>query len=118
MAIAIPTFLGQRNRARIIGDAKANAQIIRMALENRKADMGIYGEAGDYVYKADGTRPEGEGKDIIPTFQPKGNTQMDFKITIKESGLSYDINVFSPANSTTTVLSGTENGEFKLVKGK
>jgi len=115
-AIAIPSFIGQRKRARIIGDAKANAQIIRMALESRKADMGFYGEAGDYEYKANGTRPEGEGKDIIPTFQPKGNTQMDFEITIKQNGLAFDINVYYPSGTKTKVLTGTQNGELEVVK--
>jgi len=113
-AIAIPSFIGQRRHARITGDAKANAQVIRMALESRKAEMGFYGEAGKYLYTADGTRPEGEGKDIIPTFQPKGNSQMDFKITINEGGISYNIEVLYPTKSDTVVLTGTENGEWKL----
>jgi prepilin-type N-terminal cleavage/methylation domain-containing protein len=116
MIIAIPTFIGQRRYARITGDAKANAQIIRIALESRRAEMGLYGDPGEYEYKADGSRPLDVGKDIIPTFQPKGNSQMDFKITIKESGISYDINVFYPAGSSKIVLSGTQNGEFKVMK--
>ncbi|MDR2560565.1 MAG: type II secretion system GspH family protein [Holophagales bacterium] len=114
-AIAVPSFLGQRKRARIIGDAKTNAQVIRMALESRRADMGVYGVDGDYWYKASGTRPEGEGKDIIPTFQPKGNSQMDFKITINEGGLAFDINVYFPSGeSGKVVLKGTQNGEFEV----
>jgi len=114
-AIAIPTFVGQRNRARITGDAKANAQVIRMALESRKADMGIYGEPKtSYLYKANGTnRPD---PDIIPTFQPKGNTQMDFKITIGDTGITYDIDVFYPSGSSTKVLTGTQNGELTIAK--
>jgi prepilin-type N-terminal cleavage/methylation domain-containing protein len=116
MVIAIPTLVGQRRNARITGDAKANAQIIRISLEDRRSNMGIYGEPGEYEYKADGTRPADAGKDIIPTFQPKGNTQMDFKITINEGGISYDISVFYPAGSSKVVLTGTQNGEFKVVK--
>ena len=35
-AIAIPSFLGQRRRARTIGDAIANAKVLQMALESLK----------------------------------------------------------------------------------
>ena len=113
-AIAVPMFIGYKRSARITGDAKANAQIIRMALESRKADMGIYGEAKEYLYKADGTdRPS---PDIIPTFQPKGNTQMDFKVTIEEGGLSYEIKVFYPAETEKVVVTATENDAPKVVK--
>jgi prepilin-type N-terminal cleavage/methylation domain-containing protein len=116
-AIAIPSFLGQRKRARIIGDAKANAQVIRMALESRKADMGVYGVEGNPIlYKADTDSTNRPNPDIIPTFQPKGNTQMDFEITIKQDGLAFDINVYYPSGSKKLVLTGTQNGEFEVVK--
>lgn len=113
-AIAIPSFLGHKRSARITGDAKANAQIIRMALENRKAEMGIYGAAGNYLYKADGTnRPD---PDLIPTFQPKGNTKMDFRIAIGDTGITYDLEVFFPSGSSTKILTGNQNGELTVVK--
>jgi len=115
-AIAVPMLIGQKRSARMTGDAKANAESIRMALESRKADMGFYGEAGDYEYKANGTRPEGEGKDIIPTVKLEGNTKMDFKITIKDGGLSYEIKVFYPAETEKVVVTATENDAPKVVK--
>ena len=48
--IAIPSYLGQRRRARVIGDAQTNAQVLRMALESRKAENGVYGAAGTYTW--------------------------------------------------------------------
>ena len=45
-AIAIPSFLGQRRRARVIGDAISNAKSLQMALESRKAEVGVYAPAG------------------------------------------------------------------------
>ena len=48
--IAIPSFMGQRRRARVIGDAQSNARVIAMALETRKADNGIYGTGGPYTW--------------------------------------------------------------------
>ena len=56
-AIAIPSFLGQRRRARVIGDAMSNAKVLSMSLENRKAENGLYGAAGTYGWKPDGTAP-------------------------------------------------------------
>jgi type II secretory pathway pseudopilin PulG len=88
--IAIPSYLGQRVRARVIGDASTNARVFQMALEGRKADTGTYGPAGTYDYKSDGTRP---GVDLVPTFVPKGNSKMDYSLVVDASGLTYTINV-------------------------
>lgn len=88
--IAIPTFLGQRRRARVIGDASANARVLQMALEGRKADIGTYGVAGTYTYTSTGTRP---GTDIAPTFVPKGNSKMDYSVVIDAGGLTYTLTV-------------------------
>ena len=48
-AIAIPAFVGQRRRARVIGDAKANAAALAMQMESRKAETGIYAASGTTV---------------------------------------------------------------------
>ncbi|WP_257310077.1 type IV pilin protein [Geothrix fuzhouensis] len=89
-AIAIPTFLGQRTRARVIGDAMSNAKVLSMALETRKAENGLYGGAGTYTWKSDGTRPS---TDIAPSFTPQGNSQMDYTVEIKNVGLTYVLSV-------------------------
>jgi len=112
-AIAIPTFSGQRRRARIIGDAQSNARVIQMALETRRADMGIYGQPNaNYTYKADGTRPS---DDIIPGFTPKGNSKMDYTITIGNTGLTYDIAVSDPSLKNAQVLTANHLGSVKAL---
>ena len=49
-SIAIPSYLGQRRRARVIGDAISNAKVIQMALESRKAENGTYGAPVSYTH--------------------------------------------------------------------
>lgn len=99
-AIAIPSFLGQRRRARVIGDAISNAKVLAMTLEGRKAENGLYGVAGDYTWKADGTRPS---TDIAPSFTPQGNSKMNYTVTIANAGLTYTLTVFDPSLGDTTV---------------
>lgn len=89
-AIAIPAYLGQRTRARVIGDAMANAKTLAMMLESRKAENGLYGAAGTYTWKADGTRP---GTDLAPAFVPQGNSQMDYTVLVANAGLTYTLSV-------------------------
>jgi len=108
VGIAIPAFMGQKQRARVIGDAKANATIIRMGLEARKAEMGVYGPPGTTTYKADGTLPE---PDLIPSFRPKGNSKMDYKIKIEDDGLTYIIEVADPARTNAIIAKFDQNGE-------
>jgi prepilin-type N-terminal cleavage/methylation domain-containing protein len=111
--IAVPSLTGQRKRAKMIGDAQANTRIINMALDARRAEIGIYGAADDYEYKTsgNGSRPEGD-KDIIRTFQPKGNSKLDFKITIKPGGLTYDVDVSDPSASNKVILKSNQTGEM------
>ena len=108
-------YLAQKRDGKI-ADAKANAIVIRTALENWLAEIGLYGEDGKYEYKADGTRPTDTAKDPVPTFQLLGKTQMDFKVTIKEGGTSYDIEVFYPAGSSKTLFTGTKGGALEVAK--
>jgi prepilin-type N-terminal cleavage/methylation domain-containing protein len=109
-AIAVPHLNGQRKRARVIGDAQANAKVVQMAMEQRYADMGFYGEPGDYAYKSEGARPAGEGMDILPGFEPKGNSKMDFTIAIGETGLTYMVTVTDPLRSGQYVLTADQTG--------
>ena len=109
-SIAVPSFIGQRQRAREIGDAQTNTRVIQMALEARRNEMGIYGAGGAYEYKADGTRSD---PDIIPTFAPKGNSSMNYKITIGDNGLTYEIIVTDPVERGRKVLTADHTGELK-----
>jgi prepilin-type N-terminal cleavage/methylation domain-containing protein len=116
-AIAVPHLNGQRKRARVIGDAQANAKVIQMAMEQRCADMGLYGAPGDYAYRADGARPAGEGMDILLGFEPRGNSKMDFAITIGETGLTYMVTVTDPVRPSQHVLTADQTGGV-FVNGK
>lgn len=94
-AIAIPSFLGQRRRARVIGDALSNAKVLQMNLETRRAENGLYGAAGTYEWAADGSKATGPA--LIPTFQPKDATKMNYSLVIDASGLSYTLTVNDPS---------------------
>jgi prepilin-type N-terminal cleavage/methylation domain-containing protein len=118
-AVAIPSFLSQRRRAREVGDAQSNTRVIQMALESIRAEMGFYGKEGTYEYKYKGDdkgddtgRPTG-ADDIIPTFSPKGNTKMDYTITIGNNGLTYEIKVYDPVRKY-DVLTANQTGEIKI----
>jgi prepilin-type N-terminal cleavage/methylation domain-containing protein len=98
-AIAIPAFLGQRHRARAIGDAQANAQQLRMALETVKADTGLYGTAQDYwwttTFNPKTSTADTNMAGLLPNFNP--TTNMSLKLTITGTGLTYDIYVYDPS---------------------
>lgn len=108
-AIAIPSYLGQRRRARVIGDAIANCQVIRMQLETRKADNGTYGPAaGNYTW-INGVASDAT---FLPSFTPAGNSKMNFDITIGNTGLTYVLTCTDPSISGgVTAFQTNQNGE-------
>lgn len=92
--IAIPSYLGQRRRARVIGDAMTNAKVMAMMLEARKAENGIYGGVATYKWEA-GT-PDTSAASLLPGFQVKGASRMDFSLVIATSGLAYTLTIVDP----------------------
>jgi prepilin-type N-terminal cleavage/methylation domain-containing protein len=93
-AIAIPMFLGQRRRARVIGDAQSNAASLRMQLESHKADYGVYGVVNTkYTWTSSGYTAT--ASNIAPNFTT-GNSKMHFTVTVGSTGLSYTLNVSDP----------------------
>lgn len=108
-SIAIPSYLGQRRRARVIGDAIANAKILQMALESRKAENGTYGTAGTYTWTAAGARP---ASDLAPSFIPAGNSKMNFEVLVGSTGITYTLTVkdttLGGVNAYITNQAGTE----------
>ena len=108
-AIAIPSYLGQRHRARVIGDAMANTKVLQMGLESLKADTGTYGAAGIYQWKANGTALTGPA--LIPTFTPNGNSKMDFTVTIGAGGVTYTLDVFDPTLGEARVYGTNQLGQ-------
>jgi len=115
-AIAIPSYLGQRRRSRVIGDAMSNARVLSMALESRKADAGIYGTDGTYDWKADGSATTGPA--LIPTFQPiNGSSKMNYQVVIT-NGVTYVLTVYDPSISATTVAYQTNQYGAELQRLK
>ena len=113
--IAIPAYLGQRRRARVIGDAQSQARILAMALETRRADNGTYGTSMTTVtYTAAGARPTASA-DLAPSFRcSNGNTQMNYSVAVGTKGLLYTITVNDPRAGSAPVLTLDQNGTLKL----
>jgi|GEM_PF-366107 prepilin-type N-terminal cleavage/methylation domain-containing protein len=114
--IAIPSFMGQRKRARVIGDAQSNARVLAMALESRKADVGLYGTAGtSQFWSASGQSPTASTS-WAPTFIPKGNSKMNYNVSVSGGGLTYSITVKDPNRSSghSTVLTGDQTGALAV----
>ena len=115
--IAIPSYLGQRRRARVIGDAISNAKVLQMALESRKADNGTYGGVGStYSWSADGTATTGPA--LIPTFNPSGNSKMNYSVAVDATGIAYNLTVIDPSISSTTVAYSTNQTGAELARLK
>ncbi len=107
-AIAIPSYMGQRRRATIIGDAMANAKVLQMALETRRAENGIYGPAATYEWKADGSATTGPG--LIPTFVPAGSSKMNYAVVVNADGVSYTLTVTAPEYANATAYQTNQSG--------
>ena len=108
--IAIPSYLGQRRRARVIGDAISNAKVLQMALESRKAENGIYGAINTtYDWKADGSAVTGPA--LIPSFQPKGASKMDYTVAVGATGLTYTLTVKDTTLSGATAYQTDQTGQ-------
>ena len=105
--IAIPSFMGQRRRARVLGDAQANAQVLRMQLEATKADAGIYGVVGSYSWTASGAVPT---TNIAPGFVPKGGSKMNYTVVVANGGLTYNLTVYDPSVGGAAAYTVNQNG--------
>lgn len=109
-AIAIPTFLGQRRRARIIGDAKANAETLRMALETRKAETGIYSASATFNWTASGAAPTASTSPA-PSFVARGTSKMDYQVVVSNGGIAYLLNVTDPSQGGAIVIQTNQAGQ-------
>jgi type IV pilus assembly protein PilE len=112
--IAIPSYLGQRRRARVTGDAIANAKVLQMALESRKADNGIYGASGAIYTWTNGIPSDST---FLPGFTPQGNSKMNYEVDIgSTTGLAYTLIVFYPSISASTVAYRTDQNGAELAR--
>jgi prepilin-type N-terminal cleavage/methylation domain-containing protein len=106
-AIAIPAYLGQRRRARVIGDASAQARVIAMSMESFKADNGNYGPANATVsWTWSATTPHygpptlgGFTSNPIPGFLPSGSSGITFNLTVDATGLGYTLDAIDPSTN-------------------
>jgi prepilin-type N-terminal cleavage/methylation domain-containing protein len=112
--VAIPSFMGQRKRARVIGDARANANVLGMMLEARKAETGLYGAAGtNQTWTASGSMPSASTS-LVPAFVARGNSQMNFNVLVGSGGLTYTLLITDPSRGGHTVLTGTQSGALTV----
>jgi prepilin-type N-terminal cleavage/methylation domain-containing protein len=112
--IAIPTYMGQRRRSRVIGDAMANAKVMAMLLESRKADNGIYGNAQTYNWTAGSA--VGSAATLLPQFTPQGNSKMNYSLAIGNSGLGYTLTVSDPSLGSGVTAYQTDQTGAELVR--
>lgn len=107
--IAIPTYTGQRRRAAVVGDAMANCQVLRMALEERRATTGTYGPQGTYEWKADGSATS--GSTLLPGFQPQGASKMNYQLVIPAGGVTYTLTAIDPTRGNVTAYQTNQDGK-------
>lgn len=101
-AIAIPHLLGQRDRAKRIGDAEANARVIAMGMEALKAENGIYGPANARAtWTPSSATPSLTGftANPLPAFNPQGSTRMTFDLNLPTT-LTYTLDVYNEGGLT------------------
>ena len=111
-AIAIPSFLGQRRRARIIGDAQSNAQVMRMQLESGKAEQGLYGISPTLTFDwtASGGVPSAATNPALG-FTAKGTSKMNFHLVFDANRVLYLLNVTDPNMGNVIVIQTNQAGQ-------
>ena len=110
-AIAIPSFLGSRQHARYVGDARTNAMILKMNLDGFKADNGLYPDpaGGPYTWL--------QGVPPVPNPLPSqtsfsGSTVLDFTVTIAANRLAFTITATDPRQSNQLILTMNQDGQI------
>jgi len=96
--IGIPSYMGQRQRARVIGQAQTDANVIAMQLETLRADAGVYNSA-------DATLTP--GTTFLPAFKSSGS--MTYTVKITNSGMAYLITATDPSLTTSSKTILTQN---------
>lgn len=109
--IAIPAYIGQRRRARVIGDAQSNARAIAMQMEARKAESGIYATSGTTVTWTKGI-PSSTG--FLPNLSLANATQMNYSLKVTNGGIGYTLTVTDPNVGSATVLTMDQAGAVTL----
>ena len=115
-SIAIPSYLGQRRRARVIGDAISNAKVIQMALESRKAENGTYGAQDSYAWTLG--VGDAKAKALLPTVSTLGGSKMNYTLAIDASGVTYTLTAFDPSISTSVAAYQTNQAGTELIRNQ
>jgi prepilin-type N-terminal cleavage/methylation domain-containing protein len=114
-AIAIPAFMGQRRRARVIGDAQTNAQSLAMQMEAKKAETGLYlGGTSTPLTSCTWNKGVPTASKFLPGVQFKGATQMNMAVAVTSGGLKYTITVTDPNVGGAQILTRDQNGAVVL----
>jgi len=109
--IAIPAFMGQRKRARVIGDAKANAVALAMQMESRKAETGIYAASGTTITWTNGVP---NNSTFLPNFSLRNATRMNYSLRVTNGGVGYTITATDPFQASAQVLTVDQSGAVVL----
>lgn len=105
-AIAIPSLIGQRRRAKVIGDAAANAKVIAMQLEAWKSETGTYGANATASWAFSSSQPHYGAPSLagwtatsnpFSSFRPSGSSGINFSVVVDASGLRYIIDATDPS---------------------
>lgn len=118
-AIAIPKLAGARAMARYAGDAKANASVLRMALEQYLWTRGgsSYGAAGTtWSWTCDPTTKvyTYPAPNPLPRFTPAGNSSLNFVVTVTAAGSGYDLMVSIPGTGKNVYHTDQSGQELAL----
>lgn len=118
-AIAIPKLAGARAMARYAGDAKANASVLRMALEQYLWSRGgsTYGVAGTiWTWTCDpGTKSYTyPNPNPLPRFTPAGNSSLNYTVTVTAAGSGYDLLVTIPESGKNVYHTDQSGQELAL----
>ena len=108
-AIAIPSFLGSREYARQVGDARTHGQALRMALESTHAENGVYPAAGTFTWLPDGSA----APVFVPAVNfilPKNASKMKFILVINADKLTYTIEARTYDTKDKQLLKIDQNG--------
>lgn len=116
--IAVPVYMGQRRRARIIGDAISNSKVISMQMEQFKADSGTYGPAAATATWNGGNTPTLSGftSNPCPGFAPGSNSKMNYVVTVGANRLTYTVDVSDPSLPSTPLVYRTDQAGTELYR--
>ncbi len=118
--IAIPSYMGQRRRARIIGDAISNSKVLAMQLEQLKADSGTYGPASATATWSGGNTPalSGYTNNPCPGFTPGSHSKMNYVVTVGADRITYTIDVSDPSLPSSPLVYQTDQVGTELYRMK